>query len=305
MTDRLLRTTMGQRRAGGDGARLARLVWQFGEPVHAVIFYAPETRSATDALGLKGGWMSYFGSRAAPLGAVGAPVVIAAFYNFRPSMVERAIPDAWSYAPPELLVEARWSAMDLALRRLLGDAVASPTMRTAAECAQAAVPSGDFDGRVLGRANAALTPPPEPHLVLWQALAALREHRGDGHVMSLVAEGVAPCEALVLQAATGRSPAEGLRANRGWSDEEWGAASEALMARGWLDAAGEVTPEGVAGRDAIEHETDRLAAAAVVGLAPARTLELVDALRPFAGLVMESGAVPTTNNMGVPWPPPG
>jgi hypothetical protein len=296
---------MGDRPAAGDGARLARLVWQFGEPVHAVIFYAPETRSATDALGLKGGWMSYFGCRAAPLGAVGASVVVAAFYNFRPSMVERAIPDAWSYAPPEKLVEARWSAMDLALRRVLGDAVASPAMRTAAERAQAAVQSGDFDGRVLGRANASLTPPPEPHLALWQALAALREHRGDGHVMSLVGQGVAPCEALVLQAATGRSPAEGLRANRGWSDEEWSAAREALVVRGWLDATGAVTPDGAAARDAIERETDRLAAAALAGVGPARTLELVDALRPFAERVMASGAVPTANNMGVPWPPPG
>jgi hypothetical protein len=296
---------MGDRPAAGDGARLARLVWQFGEPVHAVIFYAPETRSATDALGLKGGWMSYFGCRAAPLGAVGASVVVAAFYNFRPSMVERAIPDAWSYAPPEKLVEARWSAMDLALRRVLWDAVASPAMRTAAERAQAAVQSGDFDGRVLGRANASLTPPPEPHLALWQALAALREHRGDGHVMSLVGQGVAPCEALVLQAATGRSPAEGLRANRGWSDEEWSAAREALVVRGWLDATGAVTPDGAAARDAIERETDRLAAAALAGVGPARTLELVDALRPFAERVMASGAVPTANNMGVPWPPPG
>jgi hypothetical protein len=296
---------MGDRPAAGDEARLARLVWQFGEPVHAVIFYAPETRSATDALGLRGGWMSYFGCRAAPLGAVGASVVVAAFYNFRPSMVERAIPDAWSYAPPEKLVEARWSAMDLALRRVLGDAVASPAMRTAAERAQAAVQSGDFDGRVLGRANASLTPPPEPHLALWQALAALREHRGDGHVMSLVGQGVAPCEALVLQAATGRSPAEGLRANRGWSDEEWSAAREALVVRGWLDATGAVTPHGAAARDAIERETDRLAAAALAGVGPARTLELVDALRPFAERVMASGAVPTANNMGVPWPPPG
>ena len=296
---------MGHRPEAGDGARLARLVWQFGEPVHAVIFYAPETRSATDALGLKGGWMSYFGCRAAPLGAVGASVVVAAVYNFRPSMGERAIPDAWSYAPPERLVEARWSAMDLALRRVLGDAIVSPAIRNAAERAREAVESGGFDDRVLGRANASLTSPPEPHLALWQALAALREHRGDGHVMTLVEHGVGPCEALVLQAATGRSPAEGLRANRGWSDEDWSAAREALVARGWLDAAGAVTPDGAAARDAIERETDRLAAAAVAGLGPARTLALVDALRPLAGRVMESGAVPSTNNMGVPWPPPG
>jgi hypothetical protein len=294
---------MGEDPASDEAARLAHLVWQFGEPVQAVVFYAPETRSATDALGLKGGWMSYFGCRAAPMGAVRAAVVTAAFYVFRPSMVERAIPDAWSYATPGKLVDARWSAMDLALRRVLGDALESPAMQTAARLAREAVESGDFDGRVLGQANAALTPPPEPHLTLWQALATLREHRGDGHVLSLVAHGVRPCEALVLQAATGRSPAEGLKANRGWTDEEWSAASEALAGRGWVDADGAVTARGASARDDIEGETDRLAAAAVAGLGRARTMDMIDALRPLAERVMDRGAVPEANNMGVPWPP--
>jgi hypothetical protein len=31
----------------------ARALWQFGEPVHAVVYYAPERRAATDALGVK------------------------------------------------------------------------------------------------------------------------------------------------------------------------------------------------------------------------------------------------------------
>ena len=271
--------------------------------MQAVTYYAPEVRSATDALGLKGGWMSYFGCRAAPLGAASAAVVTAAFYNFRPSMVERAVPDVWSYASPSQLLEARWSAMDLALRRVLGDAVAGPDVRAAADLARAAVESGDFDGRVLGRANAALVPPAEPHVALWQSLAALREHRGDGHVMTLVSHGIAPCEALVLQAATGRSPSEGLRKNRGWSDDEWDAATEALIARGWLDAAGAPTTEGATVRTEIERQTDRLAAAALAGISTDRLTELVDALRPLAARVMDAGAVPPANNMGFRWPP--
>ena len=100
---------------------LARAVWQFGEPIHAVIYYAPERRAATDALGLKGGWMSYFGCRAAPLGAVEAPVVAALFFNFAPRLVARSIPDAWRHASPAALLDARIEAMDPALRRVLGD----------------------------------------------------------------------------------------------------------------------------------------------------------------------------------------
>src|SRR5437660_612547 len=53
-----------------EAERMARLVWQYGEPIHALMFFAPETQAATDAVGLKGGWMSYFGCRAAPLGAI-------------------------------------------------------------------------------------------------------------------------------------------------------------------------------------------------------------------------------------------
>ena len=75
-----------------------------------------ETRAATDALGLKGGWMSYFGCRAAPLGAVSAPVVGALFYNFHPQMVARAMPDAWTHAEPVTLLEARLSAIDGVMR---------------------------------------------------------------------------------------------------------------------------------------------------------------------------------------------
>ena len=205
-----------------DQSARARAVWQYGEPVHAVTYYSPERRAATDALGLKGGWMSYFGCRAAPLGAATAPAVTAIFYNFHPKMVARAIPDAWGYATPAALLDARLTAMDPALRRVLGDdVVTSPSVERAAELAAAAVAGCNMAGRPTGAANQAVTEPDEPHLRLWQALTAIREHRGDGHVDRLVDVGISPSEALVLQAATGRSPEDGLRANRGWSDEDW------------------------------------------------------------------------------------
>ncbi len=52
------------------------------------------------AAGLRGGWMGYFASRSAPMGAVSAEVVAAVFHNFQPAMVRRAIPDAWRYSTP-------------------------------------------------------------------------------------------------------------------------------------------------------------------------------------------------------------
>ena len=283
---------------------LARALWQFGEPVHAVGYYAPERRAATDELGLKGGWMSYFGCRAAPLGAVEAPVVTALFFNFAPAMVARAIPDAWRYASPAALLDARIDAMDRALRRVLGDdAVRAPAVVRAAELASAAVAGCDMSGRPMGAANQAVTAPDAPHLRLWQALTAIREHRGDGHVHCLAAAGVAPSHALVLQAATGRSPEDGLRSNRGWNDDDWAAAAGALVDRGLVGADGRITATGIEFRQRIEDDTDRLAAPIVGAIGDDAAEELVSLLRPLATAVMDAGAVPVSNNMGVPWPP--
>lgn len=279
----------------------ARLLWQYGEPIHAVVFFAPETREATDGLGLKGGWMSYFGCRAAPLGAVSAPVVTSIFYGFHPQRVERAIPDAWVHAEPRQLIDARLSAMDAALGRLLGDAIDGPDVRRAASLAMAAVHAADFSGRPLGAANAALADPGAPHLQLWQALGAMREHRGGGHVTCLVAYEVDPCESLVMQAATGCSDRESLRASRGWSEQEWRTAAVRLREREWIDDDELPTPAGTEVRDAIEAATDRLAAPLVSTLG-ARALDLAEAMRPLAERIMSAGAVPTLNNMGLPWP---
>jgi hypothetical protein len=285
---------------GTSEEQAARLVWQYGEPIHAVLFFAPETRAATDELGLKGGWMSYFGCRAAPLGTVPAAVVAAVFYGFHPQMVGAAIPDAWAYAEPRQLIDARLSAMDAALGRLLGEAIDGPDVRRAASLATAAVQSADFSGRPLGAANAALADPGAPHLQLWQALGALREHRGDGHVACLVVNEVDPCESLVMQAATGRSDRESLRVKRGWSEDEWRAAAMRLRERGWVDDDERPTPAGHKARDAIEVATDQLAAPLVTTLG-ARAVKLVEAMRPLAERIMAAREFPKLNNMGLPW----
>ncbi len=191
--------------------------------------------------------------------------------------------------------------MDTALHRLLGEAIDGPDVRRAASLATAAAQSADFSGRPLGAANAALADPGAPHLQLWQALGAMREHRGDGHVTSLVANEVDPCESLVMQAATGRSEPESLRSNRGWSDEEWQTAVIHLRDRDWLDDDGRPTLTGTKARDAIEATTDRLAVPFVATLGT-RAVELVEAMRPLAEQIMAAGEVPKVNNMGLPWP---
>src|SRR5262245_65941192 len=86
--------------AADAARRLARVV----EPFHSVTYYAPEILQLADD-GYRGWWHAYFAYRPAPLGAVGAPVVTAVFYNFAPRMVERALPSVWELQPPTAVIE--------------------------------------------------------------------------------------------------------------------------------------------------------------------------------------------------------
>lgn len=277
-----------------------RRLWRLFEPYHAVTYFAPESRERYRDAGLRGGWMGYFAGRSAPMGSVGAPVVASVFYNFHPAMVRRAIPDAWAFSSPERVLAARLDAVDAALRRLLGEDATGPPVREAAALARAAVHETRPEGRPLFAANAALPEPDEPHLALWWATTCLREHRGDGHVTALVHAGIDGCEAHVALAALGRSGGVGrdvLQPNRGWTDDEWAAASERLAARGWL-RDGEATDAGRAGRQALEDDTDRLALEPWARLGEERTNRFATALEPLTRRLLAAGAIPATNPIG-------
>jgi hypothetical protein len=278
---------------------LSRRMWRALEPYHALVYFIPETRQRTDALGLKGGWMSYFGTRAAPLGPVPAEVVTALFYHFHPSMVRRAIPDAWSYASPDALTEARVAAAGEGLRRLLGAAVESDAITEAAELAAAAALATSTAGRALGAANAALPWPDEPHLRLWHAATILREVRGDGHVAALMVGGLSPCEALVTASAAGGPPAEMLQANRRWSQDEWAETVERLCSRGWLDERGALTEAGRAGRAEVEWRTDELMKPTWDALGAERCSRLESLLLPIRAQILGAGGFPVPNPLGL------
>lgn len=103
-----------------DGAATARRIWRLFDPLHTVTYFSAESREAFRDAGLKGFWMGYFAGRSAPMGAVGPGVVEATFFNFAPVLVRRAIPDAWKFASPQAILEARLSGVDAALRSVLG-----------------------------------------------------------------------------------------------------------------------------------------------------------------------------------------
>src|SRR3954447_17572423 len=98
----------------------ARRLWALGEPLHALIYFAEESRAAGEAAGLTGFWQGYFAFRAAPLGPVGPEVVTASFYNFAPAFVARRVPGVWDVVSPAGALEARLRGVDGAVRRVLG-----------------------------------------------------------------------------------------------------------------------------------------------------------------------------------------
>src|SRR6187455_478384 len=104
---------------------VARKTWRTAEPIHGMIYFAPEAEEAYQAIGLEGNPTAYFASRAAPLGPVSAEVVIATVYNFNPALVRSAIPEAWDRATPAAIIEARVGAAERVLRSVLGDDVAA------------------------------------------------------------------------------------------------------------------------------------------------------------------------------------
>ncbi|MCQ8835976.1 hypothetical protein ACFV27_25810 [Streptomyces antimycoticus] len=272
---------------------MSRDMWARFEAYYDVI-YAPEVRTAAKALGCKGGWMAYFALRAAPLGAASPDVVTAAFFNFHPEMVARALPDAWTVATPDRYLDSRLEVVDAALHRMLGTDVRDLT--EAASLATTAAQLAPTGGRVLGAANQALLTPSEPHLALWQACSTLRESRGDGHVAALVAVDLSPCEALVLFTADkGLDPAF-MRQMRGWSEEEWRDAEASLTDRGLISDV--LTPAGRGLREEIERMTDAAAARPWRALGSDGTARLRELLTPIALRISDQNEGMRTNPMG-------
>ncbi len=278
----------------------ARLLWSLAEPFHALTYFADEAGAAFAAAGLRGFWSGYFAGRAAPLGAVGAEVVGATFVNFAPEFVARRVPAVWQAVTPAAALDARLAGVDAAVRRVLGEEWrASAAAAEAAELAVRAADAVDVAGRPLAAANTAVAVPDEPHLVLWQALTTLREHRGDGHTVALVARQVDGVQSHVLAAAAGRSDRAWLQRARGWDDEAWDDAAGRLADRGWL-ADGELTAEGLAMVTAIEADTDRLALGPWQALGAAGCDRLGALLRPVRAAVVAAGEWPDGNPIGVP-----
>lgn len=281
-------------------ARLTRRMWHLFEPIHDVVYFAPECIQAASTVGLRGFWMGYFAFRFAPLGEVPADVVFAGCYGFPRQRVTGAIPDAWSYATPAAALRARAESSATALKRVWGaDIGATSEFQEAADLLWSAARLCRCEGRLLAQANQELPEPDCPVERLWQAATTLREHRGTGHVAALLVTGVGPVECHAYKIAAGESDEAQLRIARNYSDAEWESASQRLQRLDHVGRTGRLTATGAALRAEVERLTDRAAAGPWEELGADRTQRLRLLLEPLTARVWASGVLRELNPVGV------
>ncbi|HEX4221690.1 MAG TPA: hypothetical protein VHZ97_04975 [Pseudonocardiaceae bacterium] len=264
------------------------------EPIAVFSFIAPETGEYLVKTGLRPGRMCLLAGRAVPLGRAGAALVTATFYSTAPSLIAKYFPSTWALADPAEVLAARFAAADIAFRRVLGpEIIESPELAELAELARAAAEAGSPAGRPLYAAYADVEWPAEPHLVLWHAAATLREHRGDGHVASLLNAELSGLAASITHAGAGTGyPSDLIRRNRGWSEQQWAEGIADLADQGIVDADGQLTVTGTALRQQIEADTDRLATGPWAHLGADRTQRVLDLAAPIRAAVLATGLFP-------------
>jgi hypothetical protein len=268
----------------------ARFLRNAMEPFHAICYFAPEVRRPyVEDLG-QHPWASYFAQRAAPMGAVSAPVVTATFYGFSRRLVGRSIPAIWDVISPDDATRARLSTTTDALNRVLGD-VDAELVAEANDLARIAIDGCQFAGRPLAAGHQAIEPADRPLTELWRRIAVLREYRGDGHVTALVHIGLGPVESLLTSHGFADDQPDSYRRSRGWSEEEWAAGFDRCRESGWLDREGHLTDAGTAVRWEIESETDRLFEGPVDSMGPAGTERLTRLVGELSNAIITAGAV--------------
>ena len=279
----------------------ARRLWNAVEPIHATAYFDAAPTAQLKAAGIPSGWMCYFAGRLAPLGAIGPGPAAAMAYGFAPARVARALPDAWTFTAPDVVLDVWSSTAGAALRRHLVD-FDGPEIDELnvllAECALGC----RYEGRPLGAGWLEVDRTGDRYVDLWLGATVLREHRGDGHVLAAVAAGLRGLDAILTHVATGAVTRELMQQNRGWTDDEWEESERRLQARGILDTDGSLTESGRELRRQIEETTDRLAAGTVERLGPTGVERLVELATPLSRHVIDSGVVPMPYGVGVPRP---
>ncbi|WP_410577156.1 SCO6745 family protein [Amycolatopsis sp. lyj-108] len=265
---------------------VARRMYDLVEPIGLVPYFADEPDEALMALGLRNQWDAYFAGRAAPFGrSVPAEVIHAIFYNFAPGEVARHLPKVWELTTPEEALAARERGCVAGIRRIVGDLADDPGVARAGDLLMKAATSAPIEGRALYAAVRTLPVPREPVARLWHAANLLREHRGDGHTVALVTEGIGGTEAHVLHALSIDMPAKEFGRVGHLPAAQLTAVIDGMRDRGLVGADGRLTADGRATKERVEALTDKLAEAPYIALSPGELDGLVTDLEPVSAVL--------------------
>lgn len=265
----------------------ARRLRDAAEPLAGVVFWSKPAYDAMAELGLEF-LTGYVWGRTAPMGEPAAPVAVAAFGVFEPSLVTGLYEQARALCSREAVLAARERGAVAALRELLGEVRVEAEVALLRRATDMAV--ADVAGRPLFAGLSSLPWPQDPLGQLWHATSLLREYRGDVHQAANVAAGLSGLQMnLVTEYWVGWEPTS-YAATRGWSPAAMAAADTDLVERGWV-AEGALTPEGQQRRAAIEEQTDALMARVLAPIGD--ELDALTAqLDAWSSMVVAGGAAP-------------
>lgn len=218
------------------------------------IFWDPGAVARYEALGLPGP-LGYITSRCAPLAPAGPDAVIAAFGSISPLGIRLA----FDLVSQHTTFDDVWQARDEAVLAGLAEhapAIQEPLARLG-PLLWPVVEQLPTVGRVLYAAHLRMPRPTDPVLSGWHAVNCVREWRGDTHWALVAAAGLTGVEASILHNAWLGYERDWLATSRGTDPADLAAGWASLAARG-LVADGEVTADGIALRQRIEDDTDRL-----------------------------------------------
>lgn len=248
--------------------------WMYWDPV-AIERYT--------SLGVDNGFGFYVNSRAAPLLPAGHQAVAASFATIHPAFIEACVDTAMAVTTPEDIFAERCVAVGVGLRRHVPEIC--DDLAAMAQPLWAVADALTLSGRVLFAVHRQAPRPDDELVSAWLAVNCLREWRGDTHFAVLVAEGIGPVAAGILDDAR-RNYGGWIPRSRGADDAALEAAMAELEARG-LAADGRVSEAGLAWRTDIETRTDQLTEPQWRLLGEELTGRLLDVVEPVGERLVE------------------
>jgi hypothetical protein len=200
---------------------------------------------------------------------------------FNPAAVVPAVAYGWTLTDAKTICQARDDGAIGQLHRILGEAPEG-IARAGEILARAADPLRP-EGRPLFAGLQSQALPGSPVGDAWRNADRLREYRGDAHVSAWTTAGVDATEICLLSELHWGLPMRSYSRTRAWTDAEFDAAEERLVARGWVQE-GAITEEGRAAREAIEVATD-VQCAPIVGAIGDDLDELLGIINPWGDAI--------------------